>query len=268
MNDILEPWCRSHSATFVTAQGQMTLTGAWEAADHRIREREKPAILLYISDFDKSGQSMPLAIARKIERFLRVEYKNHEPPVPPVIVLQVALTYEQVQHYHLPDIPVNDTAWTDRYGIGKVELDALEVYVPGELERLLDEAAAPYWDAELSDRITKAEGALQAELDKVAEKIVEQHREPLDALEARWTEAIDAARKILEPVWAGIQAEQEAIAEELTDEMPDLADYPLPEPPEADPALAETALFDSRRTYWQQKKAYDAYKQEHVVSEE
>jgi hypothetical protein len=265
MDDILEPWCQAHGAVFVTASGQMTVTGAWEAAEHRIRARGKPAVLLYISDFDKAGQSMPLAIARKIERFLRVEFADQDPPR--VLLQQVALTYEQVQRYKLPDAPESegDAAWRERYHRGKVELDALEVYRPGELKRMLNRAVAPYWDATLAGRIVEAAAKLRSDLDERREPVIEQHREQLAELEKRWDGAAEKARELLEPVCADIQAEHAKIAQELEDAMPDLADYPLPDAEEADPALAEQVLFDSERTYWTQLAAYRKYKEEHVV---
>lgn len=120
----------------------------------------------------------------------------------------------------------------------------------------------------LDARIADAERTLRDALDEKRDEVITDHRESLDALAQRWNEATEEARKLLEPIWEDIQTEHAAFAKELTDAMPDLADYPLPEPPEAEPALAESALYFSGRTYWQQLAVTKNYLEEHGVSAE
>src|SRR5205823_7736366 len=51
MNDVLEPLCRRYSANLQTGLGELSITATLALA-HRLQEANKPARILYVSDFD------------------------------------------------------------------------------------------------------------------------------------------------------------------------------------------------------------------------
>src|SRR5438270_1797657 len=82
-------------------------------------------------------QSMPVAVSRKIEYFVRTLGLDLD-----VRLFPVVLTLDQVQYYELPRTPIKETerrrgGLEDRYGQAAVEVDALEALHP----RLLHAAA-------------------------------------------------------------------------------------------------------------------------------
>src|SRR5207245_5643701 len=104
---------------------------------------------LPISDFDPAGQSMPVAVSRKLEYFVRRSGLELD-----VRVFPVVLTLDQVQYYRLPRTPIKETerrrlGFELRHGEGAVELDALEALYPGELTSVLSQYIEEYYDASL-----------------------------------------------------------------------------------------------------------------------
>ena len=61
----------------------------------------RPVRILYVSDFDPGGMSMPVAVARKIEFYVRSHDETLDIQVRPVV-----LTEEQCIEYRLPRIPI------------------------------------------------------------------------------------------------------------------------------------------------------------------
>ena len=152
MNDILEPLCRELGINLVPASGMQSITSAVRLLQ-RCRELGKPGFVIYISDFDPAGDNMPRAVARQLEF-----YREHHIPDVQVALDPVALTHEQVVEWELPRIPIKESdkragQFEEHYGEGAVELDALEALRPGELERLVREAVAPYQDPELAEAL-------------------------------------------------------------------------------------------------------------------
>jgi hypothetical protein len=77
---------------------------ACRAAIRRAIDAKKPLRILYISDFDPGGRSMPLAVARKIEFWINTKEIDLDAAVEPL-----ALLPEQVEHYRLPKVPIKET---------------------------------------------------------------------------------------------------------------------------------------------------------------
>src|SRR5262245_44093283 len=104
----------------------------------RAAEYELPVRILYLSDFDPGGRSMPKATARKVEFAIA----KHDLDVD-LQLIPVALSPEQCRQYRLPRTPLKDTErrknrFEQIFGVGATELDALEALHPGELARLLE----------------------------------------------------------------------------------------------------------------------------------
>src|SRR5947199_9661088 len=124
MNDVLKPLCERYRANLQTGLGELSIT-ATLACCQRLQQAGKPARLLYVSDFDPAGQSMPVAVSRKIEYFVRTLGLELD-----IRLFPVVLTLEQVRHYQLPRTPIKETerrrgGFETRSGEGAVELDAL-----------------------------------------------------------------------------------------------------------------------------------------------
>jgi hypothetical protein len=150
MNDILEPLARELSFVLSPAVGFASITRTIDIIK-RIAEARKPTRIFCIADHDPGGQDMPPSVARQLEFWL----ERYAPGVE-VKLERLALTRDQVAHYTLPRIPIKDSdlrkaRFEEEHGEGAVELDALEAVVPGELERIVREAVAPYRDPDLAD---------------------------------------------------------------------------------------------------------------------
>ena len=73
VNDVLEPICRARGVNLIVGKGYASITGIvgfLKRAEHCGR----PVRVLYISDHDRNGRSMPPAAARQIE-FWREELR-------------------------------------------------------------------------------------------------------------------------------------------------------------------------------------------------
>jgi len=100
MNDILEPLCQRYGMNLQTGAGELSITAALNLV-RRIERLGKPTRIFYISDFDPAGQSMPLAIARKLEYFIRTLHLDVD-----VRLFPLVLTPRQVSEYNLPRTPI------------------------------------------------------------------------------------------------------------------------------------------------------------------
>lgn len=270
MNDVLEPVCRSLGADLVTSAGFQSITSV-VALLQRIEQRGKPARILYISDFDPAGDSMPVAVARQVE-FWRSEYA----PDAEVKLTPIALTREQVIAYRLPRTPIKDSdkrrsGFEDRHGAGAVELDALEALYPGELARLVRESLAPYMDRDLALRLARARVRAQEAAERewrelIAEEVrqLAEIRRKAEEIAAGYTERLTQISQALEQDMAPLEEELEALRQaiqEKADEFePDLPERPEPQTM-ANGAEAEW-LFDAGREYLDQLVHYKAHKSE------
>lgn len=254
MNDVLLPLCGQYRVNLVTGVGEMSITSVLELTR---RMNGKPVRIFYVSDFDPAGQSMPCAVARKVEYF---QHKHGDDA--DVMLFPIVLTAEQVQQYRLPRTPIKETEkragrFEERYGAGAVELDALEALHPGELARVLRTEIGRYYDRALDGRVFDAKAALGNELDNIRQAVIDAHQTEIDALRAEY-EAIrgDFERRMggygrrLESLW-------QAISDELEEATPDVDDYPVPEADEANERPG--ALYDSERDYLDQMTHYKRY---------
>ncbi len=260
MNDVLRPLCERYGAVLQTGLGELSITSALSAVE-RIRERGKPARIFYVSDFDPAGQSMPVAMARKIEFFIRSQGLEDAD----VRVFPVVLTAAQVQRYRLPRTPIKDSearaaGFEARYGSGAVELDALEALHPGELDRVLSRYLDRYYDTSLRWRVQEARSNLEHELRATEfqvyaehEDAIEQIRANYDALRQRIAEELAEQQGAIRDLWAVIQSK-------LEERQPDIELYQVPEAEEAD-ELSDP-LYDSSRDYREQLDNYKAFQQQ------
>jgi len=163
MNDVLEPICRRYGLNLVTGLGELSITAVYLLAK-RIIQSQKPVRIFYISDFDPAGESMPLAVSRKIEYFAR---NYHQLEQADIKLIPLMLTSQQCKDYDLPRTPIKETEkrkdkFEDRHGIGATELDALEALHPGEMSRIITQAVEEYFDTNSWNAAIQKNRELQA----------------------------------------------------------------------------------------------------------
>lgn len=256
MNDILVPLCQRYGLNLQTGAGELSITAALNLV-RRIEKIGKPARILYISDFDPAGQSMPLAIARKLEYFIRHIDLNVD-----VRLFPLVLTPRQVVEYSLPRTPIKESerrrvGFEERHGSGATELDALEALRPGELERILLHAIGRYYDRGLETRVDDARQDLERELAKVRQEVLDEYddeiaslRNRYEAIRTEFAQRVSAYNEDFSALWNEIGAD-------LHTRMPDLDEFSIPEPEEAD-ELGD-GLYNSQRSYMDQLEAYKAF---------
>jgi phage/plasmid-associated DNA primase len=214
----------------------------------RVRAAGIPGRILYISDFDPAGRSMPVADARKIEFELHQSGDALDITLDPLV-----LTEDQCRDYRLPRTPLKETErraakFEDRFGAGATELDALEALHPGQLERIIKAGMERYLDPDHPRRFASAAEEYRTALARISAKVHDRHAEEVDALRADYEELVERSR-----TWrqrAGVVFE--GIAEDLheTTVPPFIAPEATPRPAAPEP------LFDSSRSYLEQIEHY------------
>jgi hypothetical protein len=250
MNDILMPLGELYGVNVITGTGELSLTHCVRLV-RRAEESGLPVRIIYISDFDPAGASMPVAVARKIEHTLYREQRYDLD----IQVRPVVLTHDQCVHYQLPRSPIKESegrahVFEARFGEGATELDALEALHPGELEQILRQEIERYYDVTLSDQVEDKAAEVESELDEITAAVHEAYAEGLAKLEAERRTviaAIKAFKRKAAPILKKIE-------KELNAQAPDIDQYDWPEPEEGDED--PDPMFDSTRCYIDQIERY------------
>jgi hypothetical protein len=274
MNDIIMPLGSEYGMNIVTGVGDMSTTQC-EDLVNRVEASDRPVRILYVSDFDPAGLSMPLSVARKVEFLARKAALDSD-----IQLRNVVLTHDQCVEYQLPRTPLKEslegrgTKFEERFGEGATELDALEAIHPGVLRGILVTEIERYFDADLADSIEEVVNEVEDDLDEIKSRILDHHADEIEAL-AKEREALNAEgtkeiEKVRQLMAAKEQAYHErahqllaAIAEELEAEAPDVDGYDWPEAAEGDED--PDPLYDSTRSYLDQ---IDRYRQHQGKSAE
>jgi hypothetical protein len=256
VNDVLEQVADDYGCNVITGAGELSQTACVNLVE-RSEDSGRPVRILYISDFDPAGQSMPVAVARKIEHRLYLKELDLDIQVRPI-----ALTSDQCERYRLPRTPIKATerragAFEHRFGEGATELDALEALRPGELGRIIEHEIERYFDSDLNERIRAKAAEINNSISTITRKVEARHKPKIKVLESDWTRmAQEHAReqanwqKRAKPIW-------QAIADDLRKRAPASEEIEWPEPNEADED--EDPLFDSTRAYVEQIDRYKAF---------
>jgi hypothetical protein len=182
--DILDDVAREHSLNVVYGAGDLSET-ACQGLIRRIKENGgRPVRVLYINDYDGSGNNMAPAVARKLEFMIRNNILDVD-----LQVRQIVLTKEQVEAYELPPMPVSgkqgEAKFLAAFDVeGTTELDALEALRPGVLRQIVEAEIARYeMDEDTLDvQWQEIIDATNAELDEATRQIHAEHQEDIDAL--------------------------------------------------------------------------------------
>src|SRR5262249_11928037 len=166
-NDWLVPLCRRRGINLVVGIGEQSEIRSRELAV-RSSEYSAPVRVLYLSDFDPGGRSMPKAVARKVEftiQKLDLDDLDFQ-------LIPVALTVEQCRQYNLPRTPIKETErrkdkFEQTFGVGATELDALEALHPGELARIVEAEVDNWLDPDLERRVREVRSEQSVRVRKI-----------------------------------------------------------------------------------------------------
>ncbi len=153
--DVLGPIAQAHDADLYLPTGEPSDTLLYRMAA-TAAEDGRPMAVLYFSDCDPAGWTMPLSVSRKLQAF-----KVLLPHMPDFEVHRVALLPDQVREYGLPSSPLKETEkradrWREAWGVDQTEIDALASLRPDLLRRIARDAVAPFYDYELDRRVQRA----------------------------------------------------------------------------------------------------------------
>ena len=252
VEDVVLPLARDYQFNYLPFLGQPSISSCRDLVD-RAERSGRPVRILYISDFDPQGQSMPIAVARKIEFILAKRGLDLD-----IQVIPIALTKQQCIDLALPRTPIKSSdklkdTFERRHGEGATELDALEAIHPGVLRDLLTTEIDRYYDHDLQDRVDREESRISAELQAVTQRCVGRHTGPVDALREEYQRIVSELRswqRRADPVWQKIVAD-------LEEETPDLSEHFWPQGDSGDEH--QEPLFDSLRGYVDQIDIYKRF---------
>ena len=263
MNDILIPLCELYSVNLITGLGELSITHVQWLFD-RLHEHKKPCRIFYLSDFDPAGQSMPVAVSRKIEKFMQDAGGIYDLRLFPFL-----LTHEQCVHYELPRTPIKETEqrakeFERKFGEGATELDALEALHPGELKRILTDAISLYIDDTLDERVDEVRELEESNLNDIRSEIIESHSKELDEIRA---DHLGIKREFEERIAAlnqRFENTRHAITNEMEQNAPSFYDISLPQP-EGTREFG-SGLYNSNRDYWEQLPFYKEFQMKYIIT--
>jgi hypothetical protein len=255
-DDILLPLCQRYGVNLITGAGELSITATVKLLTERMRE-DKPLRILYVSDFDPAGLTMPVSVARKLEFFIRESGVSSDVQLHPIV-----LTPEQVRKYRLPRTPIKDSElrkgrFEETYGAGATELDALEALRPGELARIVAAEIERFYDKSLDQRVYREKSRIWQLLREQRDAVLEQYSEELETLRSEYEGIRAEFQERIASHQERLEALKEAIEIDLESQMPDLTDYPIP--PAMDGNEYREPLFDSFRDYVDQLTVYKEF---------
>ncbi len=246
MNDVLLPVARRYGVNLVTGAGEMSGTSVRLFLDRAMSEA-LPARILYISDFDPAGRSMPVSVARKIE----FAQQDLDITLDPVVLTEV-----QCRDYRLPRTPIKESErrgarFEARFGAGATELDALEALHPGELARIVSKQIERFLDPDAARAFFVAVGEHKDALRQISAEVHDHYIDEIDDLEREYSELVER--------FGSFSTRAESVFERIADHLADVEfphfDPPAPRPRD-DPAAP---MFDAKRDYLTQIAHYHAW---------
>jgi hypothetical protein len=253
-NDWLVPLCRRRGVNLVTGIGEQSETRSRELA-FRAAEQNAPVKVIYFSDFDPGGRSMPKAVARKV-KFTITKFELDVD----LELIPLVLTPDQCRDYRLPRTPNKESErrkdrFEQTFGVGATELDALEALHPGEMARLLEAEIDNFLDRDLHHRVEREMSDQELQIRKIETAVREKHSEAIEELEASFQEIVESLQDWedeAEELWDTIKAE-------LEENLPDLSGVEVPRP-EVSGETDRFVLFDSKRDYLTQLDHYHMWR--------
>jgi hypothetical protein len=164
LSSVLRPICAELFVTLMVNRGYSSSSAMYESRNRIQRKRldesgnEREVHVLYLGDFDPSGEDMVRDIRDRFEMF----------GVEDMSVTKVALNPDQVSRWKLPPNPakMSDSraaGFVEEHGGQSYEVDAIP---PKDLQRLVRESIKGHMDMDLYREILGEEQALEAKLKK------------------------------------------------------------------------------------------------------
>ena len=216
---VVQPIADRMNAGMFFPTGEMSDGLIWQMVQ-AINVFERPAVVLYLSDFDPSGFTMPKNVARKLQAMETLGHLGE-----PVTVHATCLTMAQCVDLNLPSTPIKATdkradKWIEATGREQTEIDALAALNPEALQEIILADAMVYFDDTLRTRWFRAKADFEAEQTKALQERIGE-------------EEMAAMREIMAVKLETIQAEMDALASAASIDA-DLYDVPAFEPPMAE----------------------------------
>ena len=260
-NDWLVPLCRRRGVNLVVGIGEQSEIRSRQLA-MRASKYGAPIRIMYLSDFDPGGRSMPKAVARKVEFTIAKFELDLDLQLIPLV-----LSPEQCREYRLPRTPIKETErrkdkFESIFGVGATELDALEALCPGEMARLLNAELDNWLDAGLDSRTYRLSSDLNILLRRIGQDIRAKYARDIETMRQSFSEITYKLAEINSRFddWEERAGELwETIAAEMEDQRPDVSDVEIPRST-APGKTDRFVLFDSRRDYFTQMDAYNTWR--------
>jgi|GEM_PF-1039048 len=258
----------------VEGEGDLSLTVAAELAE-RIENAGKPAVILYLADYDPKGYDMPANMAGKLAWL-----KQRGDLEQRVVIERLAVTKAQIEALELPRKPIEEstatgtggvaynrrvTEWEQEHGAGATELNALEQH-PDEFRRIVRDALERYTDPELPRKNERQGDAWEA---SVADRVETALRDEgvdddIEDLEAWLSEFNEAYAEVADAFarLRGMLDDDSAIGEweTLVRDVLAATDLPTATVPDGEAALSDDPIYDSSRSYAENKARIDRYR--------
>lgn len=159
---VLRPMADQYHVPMMVNRGYSSQSAMYEASK-RYLNQEKNLTLLYLGDFDPSGEDMVRDIADRMEMF-GID----------VTVRKIALTLDQVKKYRPPPNPAKHSdprsrEFIEKYGASSWEVDAIN---PKELSRIVKRKIESYIDKDAMQIIIEKENDDKMKLTKAVKEIM------------------------------------------------------------------------------------------------
>ncbi|QCC57206.1 hypothetical protein [Natrinema thermotolerans] len=258
----------------VEGEGDLSLTVANELAQ-RIEAAGKPAVILYLADFDVKGYDMPANMAGKLAWL-----KQRGDLEQRVVIDRLAVTKAQIDALELPRKPIEEstatgtggvaynrrvTEWEQEHGAGATELNALEQQ-PDEFRRIIRTALERYTDPNLETKNERQGEAWERDVrsrvhDRLREAGVDEDIDEVEAWIADFNEAYAEVAEVFERL-RGMMDDESAIGawEAMVQDLLGEVEIPAATVPDGEAALPDDPIYDSRRTYAENKARIDRYR--------
>lgn len=253
-NDILVPLASKLGFNLVLGTGETSEVLAQQTYERAFADG-RPMRILYVSDFDPGGRSMPVALARKLEFWARNMGGAVDITLDPIV-----LTPQQCERYNLPRTPLKETErragkFEERFGTGATELDALEALYPGELATIVREEVCRYVDTTLTSRVIEAQWSYKRDVRDAEQEVLQ--RFDISQIQARFDAACTSFKDTVTELEGETEKLWPQIAEALEEVAPAFDPEDMPTPKPATPP--DAPLFDSKRDYLDQIDHYRAW---------
>ncbi len=281
MDNELIPICREYNADFVSGKGYTSITLLYSILKRMSNEcGNKPARIFYISDYDTSGQNMPMQAAVNLQIFSAKHFPDLDLKLNPIALLEEQCYYfdDEGNKCQIPKAPDKE----------QIELDALEVYAPGKLAEILENHLLNYYDREqeasllaageqAEERFREAWESETSELQSQLNDIKGSINTIRNTYQGRVSELETAIEEAVKPIREGIYSLNREMEEEIEpyeEELSNLEEEVKNVEPEVDwPDLPVSELeppdesdwfFDCQRTFREQMMHYNEYKRKSI----